>query len=329
MKKAFTFLPGHRSDRQESESGGTSSTLFKRREQLRKAQRTHRLRKDQYFKNLESEVLRLRANEMKLVLQVQNLRSQIDVLHGIVDKQELSVLPAAPFIDLKAAENAGVGLTVATSPVQYHGNIQNGISSWGSRVGTESEETNSPLGLSGENIYPNSHGQLIGSANGQQPDLPFRAPAFTSPFQPMEPQSRCAEKSSNQKMTDMGMEFVLALEHPCLPHLERHPDKPNGHSLLTSATLVHSHDHQYASSMLSKYAPSTYNPAFIFDKLLALSEELVLDDELSPTQAWCYILQQSWVNNLDGVKLRELSASLLKLIKCHGSSTIKASRYGV
>ena len=154
--------------------------------------------------------MRLRANEVKLVLQVQNLRNQVDVLHGIVDKHELSVLPAAPFIGLKAAENAGVGLTAANHPVQYHGDIQNGLSSWGSRAGTESEGTNSLMDLSGENIYPNPRGQFIGSANGQQPDPSFCPPAPTAHFQPMGPQSRCAEKSSNQKMTDMGMEFVLA-----------------------------------------------------------------------------------------------------------------------
>lgn len=154
--------------------------------------------------------MRLRANEVKLVLQVQTLRNQLDVLHGIVDKHELSVLPAAPFIGLKAAENAGVGLTAANHPVQYHGDIQNGLSSWGSRAGTESEGTKSPMDLSRENIFPNSHGQLIGSANGQQPDPSFCPPALTSSFQSMGPQSRCAEKSSNQKLTDMGMEFVLA-----------------------------------------------------------------------------------------------------------------------
>lgn len=70
--------------------------------------------------------------------------------------------------------------------------------------------------------------------------------------------------------------------------------------------------------MLSKHASSPQNPGFIFDKLLALSEELVLDDELSPTQAWCYIVQQSWSNTLDLAILRDLIASLSRLIKCHG-----------
>jgi hypothetical protein len=62
----------------------------------------------------------------------------------------------------------------------------------------------------------------------------------------------------------------------------------------------------------------SHKPALIFDRLLALSEELVLDDELSPTQAWFHLVQQPWTSTLDLDVLRGLSSSLLKLIKCHG-----------
>lgn len=60
------------------------------------------------------------------------------------------------------------------------------------------------------------------------------------------------------------------------------------------------------------------NSALIFSRLLALSEQIICTDEISPTQAWCYILQQPWAHRLEQGKLGEVSASLLKIIKCYG-----------
>ncbi|KAJ6057170.1 uncharacterized protein N7446_008068 [Penicillium canescens] len=324
MKKAFTFLPGHRQD---SDSGtevkfkfprSTSSTLFRRREQLRKAQRTHRLRKDQYFKNLESEVLRLRANEVNLVIQVQNLRNQVDVLQGIVKKHDQSII-SAPFC---ATEGNRPDPLPSKTPFHVHGNVQDGISSWASKPDMDFERTDAYIDLSSESICApiksnnstDSHGQPAGLTNDPPPDQLFSSPSRTALVQSKDSQLLCANKPFNQKMTDMGMEFILALEHPCLPHLDRHPDKPNGHALLASATFIRSNSHQCA--------PPSHKPALIFDRLLALSEELVLEDELSPTQAWFHLVQQPWTSRLDLDILRRLSSSLLKLIKCHGFGAV-------
>ncbi|KAJ5119322.1 hypothetical protein N7448_009991 [Penicillium atrosanguineum] len=328
MKKAFTFLPGHRTDKQDSESGGSSSTLFRRREQLRKAQRTHRLRKDQYFKNLESEVLRLRANEVNLVNHVHRLRNQVDVLQNIVDKHEQFVL-SEPLYRLAETGNVQADLTPAKTPTEGFKSPQNGVSLVGSKAGMDFEGIDSSMDLSTNTIYSDVtsshnttfHSPLSDSSNIQQPDQYLCALTTTSLAQPNEPKSKDPGQISSKKMTDMGMEFILELEKPCLSHLERHRDKPNGHALLASATLVQPHHHHCAQSTLSTQ-DSTQNPAIIFDKLLALSEELVLDDELSPTQAWYCIIQQSWANRLDLVILRELSVSLSKLIKCYGFGAV-------
>ncbi|KAJ5545572.1 hypothetical protein N7494_003157 [Penicillium frequentans] len=122
-------------------------------------------------------------------------------------------------------------------------------------------------------------------------------------------------------MAEMGMEFVMALEDPCRPHLELHLDKPNGHALLTTATLIapqHQQHFPHTAPNQTQQCHTAQNPHTIFEKLLALSGQLVVEDELSPIQAWYYILQQSWASKLDSRKLSKLSASLLKLIKCHG-----------
>jgi hypothetical protein len=115
---------------------------------------------------------------------------------------------------------------------------------------------------------------------------------------------------------------LIRLESPCLPHLNQFTDKPNGHSLLASSALVsprhHPHHHQCIPPIQENDACLSENSALIFSRLLALSEQLISTDEISPTQAWCYILQQPWVHRLEQSKLGEVRASLLKNIKCYG-----------
>lgn len=106
------------------------------------------------------------------------------------------------------------------------------------------------------------------------------------------------------------------LESPCLPHLESHHDKPNGHVLLASAALMGPHPHRHASSTSPVSSP--HDPAVIFDRLLALSKHLVSEDTLSPVQAWSFILGHPMVSSLDKTRTKQLSASLLEIVKCYG-----------
>jgi hypothetical protein len=178
---------------------------------------THRLRKDQYFKNLESEVLRLRASEVNLAIQVQNLHYHVDVLQGILNKHDVPAIPAT-FSGLMSAEGVVADLSPAKASNQYYGDVQTGLNSWGSKAGTDFEGTDPSLRLSSTNIYNgitsdgsiNSHGKPIESTNSHQPDPSFCQPILTSPPRPIDSQSRCAEQPFNRKMADMGMEFVLS-----------------------------------------------------------------------------------------------------------------------
>lgn len=178
---------------------------------------THRLRKDQYFKNLESEVLRLRANEVNLVIHVENLRNQVDVLQGIVKKHDQSIL-SAPVCGAVATEDIRPDPLPAITPIQDHGNVQDGISSWASKPDMEFERTDAYIDLSSERICgpiksnssTDSHGQPIGLTHDPLPDQLFSSPSRTALVQSNDSQLLCAEKPFNQKMTDMGMEFILA-----------------------------------------------------------------------------------------------------------------------
>jgi hypothetical protein len=112
---------------------------------------------------------------------------------------------------------------------------------------------------------------------------------------------------------------LIRLESPCLPHLNPLTEKPNGHSLLASSALIYPHHrhHQCIPLILENNASLCDNPTLIFSRLLALSEQLICADEISPTQAWIYILQQPWAHRLDQGKLGGVKASLLKIIKCY------------
>lgn len=154
---------------------------------------------------------------MNLVIQVQKLRTQVNVLQDIVDKREQSVL-SVPFCGLMEIENIGADPTAANALFQSHGDVKDGISSWGPKAEMGFEGTDPSVDLTSETISnhmmsdqsPIIHGQLIGSTNSQQPDRYFRPPTLISPAQQTDSQSRCAEHPFKQSMTDMGMEFVLA-----------------------------------------------------------------------------------------------------------------------
>ncbi|KAJ5806740.1 hypothetical protein N7474_010332 [Penicillium riverlandense] len=142
MRKAFTFLPGHRSNGQDTTSakGDTHSTLSKRREQLRRAQRSHRQRKDQYFKSLEREVLRLRASEVDLLVQVQNLRDHVGLLQGILDKNELSVLATLDG-ELEATDGSDADLIGAKDSTHCLEHVDNGLKFAESKAGVVRHRT--------------------------------------------------------------------------------------------------------------------------------------------------------------------------------------------
>lgn len=154
---------------------------------------------------------------MNLVLQVQELRNQVNVLQDIVHKHEQSVL-SVPYCGLMEIENIGPDPTAVNALSQSHGDVKDGVSSWGPKEGMGFEGTDPSVDLSSKTISnymmsdqsPDIHGQLIGSTKSQQPDRYFHPPNLISPAQQADSQSRCAEHPFKQRMTDMGMEFVLA-----------------------------------------------------------------------------------------------------------------------
>lgn len=148
---------------------------------------------------------------MTLVIQAQKLRNHVNLLQDIVDKHEQSVL-SVPVCGLEGIENIEAYLTAKNALFQSHSDFKE------PKVGMGFGGTNSSVDLSSKTIsdhmmsdpFPDIHDQLIGSRNSQQPEKYLCPPTLISPARQIDSQSRCAEPPFGQRMTDMGMEFVLA-----------------------------------------------------------------------------------------------------------------------
>ncbi|OJI97562.1 hypothetical protein ASPVEDRAFT_36984 [Aspergillus versicolor CBS 583.65] len=270
---------------------------------------THRQRKDAYFKNLENEVIRLREVEVDLHGQLKNARLHVQKLQGILDKH-----------NLPAPSDSVGGFAAGMESGKYYDQGISALDKSGFETETNSPVFTSPLHLFDQHANRDISTGCTPSLNGNIQE-PIRDAGFLSGgFQPTISQPRLAEHPVHQNMIDLGMEFVLSLESPCLPHLESHHDKPNGHVLLASTALMRPHPHRHTSSTSPVSSP--HDPAVIFDRLLALSKDLVSEDTLSPVQAWSLILEHPTVSSLDITRTKQLSSSLLEIVKCYGFGAV-------
>ncbi|CAK7213472.1 hypothetical protein SCUCBS95973_001804 [Sporothrix curviconia] len=123
--------------------------------------------------------------------------------------------------------------------------------------------------------------------------------------------------------TDVGMEFVLTLEQPCLAHLHGDPTKPeesNNHALTVSGKLC-------AMSGAPRTNPArpidfSTAPKTILESMLSLSTALAPDSGLTPVQAWHRVLAQPAFARLELGTVQALAATLRDLVQCHGFGAV-------
>ncbi|KAL1878105.1 hypothetical protein VTK73DRAFT_8066 [Phialemonium thermophilum] len=304
-----------------------------RRAQLRRAQQAYRQRKDRYTKSLEAEVARLQATETKLLHETQNLRASMEALTNLLlmygidipvhleETKEVGKHDAHPALHQRGNLDCSVGaaqrevshLHAGTRPTSRF-EPKNGTSAIARDYYLGDSDASWPAGTrcdDGLTLWPvgliDSPQSNISSGNDQLP---------TSPASP-----RLADLDA----TAVGMEFVLALESPCLGHLRGdpdNPDQPGGHALTVSAHLLF----QCPSSappdadILKDACGRT--PRSILDKLLSLSTDLALEGEVTPVQAWARLRHHPLFGGLEVDRLRYLTDKLIKAIKCHGYGAV-------
>ncbi|KAL8807045.1 MAG: hypothetical protein Q9200_004819 [Gallowayella weberi] len=173
-----------------------------------------------------------------------------------------------------------------------------------------------PAQASGEAFIPAlSHDLGDWNVGGKQlPTLPQDTSASlvnsdsTYEDRPPDPASRTLDS------VETAVDFVLALEHPCMPHL-RHPadppsHDPTNHALLMSAPLM-------AQAPISPRPNATWTAnGSMIKELLNLSSAINLEGEITPVEAWHRLRQHSGFSRLDKWALEKIKGDLSASARC-------------
>ena len=125
----------------------------------------------------------------------------------------------------------------------------------------------------------------------------------------------------------IAVDFVLALEHPCMQHIP-HPanppsEDPDGHQLLMSTPLM--------SQTPTPPQPNSSwaaNPAII-KELLNLSASINLQGEITPVEAWHRIRQHPDYPRLDRLAIERLRNELSGAVRCCGYAILTVHLSGL
>lgn len=122
---------------------------------------------------------------------------------------------------------------------------------------------------------------------------------------------------------DVAIEFVLALEHPCMTHIQHPATMPSASSLQGNPTF----HVQMASAPLISSAPRPPEPntkwnwtasTIIIRQLLALSSSINLAGEITPVEAWNRVRHHPDFWRLDRTQIDGLRNELSEKVKCCG-----------
>ena len=135
----------------------------------------------------------------------------------------------------------------------------------------------------------------------------------------------------------VAIDFVLALEQPCLPHIP-HPNSSSSHAqhantapltgdlgVLPDADLEPSNHIQMLSAPLVQFAPqapsidsSWQASASVIKELLNLSKSINLDGEITPVECWWRLRSHPGFAHMGKTELAELKGLLSKQVTCCG-----------
>ncbi|OBT75018.1 hypothetical protein VF21_06324 [Pseudogymnoascus sp. 05NY08] len=310
---------------QGSSSSDKQAVSSKRREQVRKAQRTHRERKEIYIKSLETEVLQLRTNEANLLQETRSLYAEIDQLKGVLTELgvQLPIVGASGLAEYDSTafpSNSVVSIREGSIGPQIH--VGHSAADTRHRGDGFHLSANPPTG-GVQRIFHREDSQTSNVTSSRQ--SPASGGLLSSPNAYESAQSVTSpESAAGLDMESIGVEFVLTLESPCLGHMQGNPDEPetpSGHVLTVSAPLLFRAPSIATGPHICTTTPWEA-PASGLERLLNLSQGLVLDGEVTPVQAWNYIRQRLGPQGIEVERLRALTEKLLKEVSCHGFGAV-------
>ncbi|KAK3072474.1 hypothetical protein LTR53_006726 [Teratosphaeriaceae sp. CCFEE 6253] len=286
--------------------------LTRRQELNRQAQRTHRERKEMYIKALEQEVLRLKE-----------IFSTATKERDAVNEENKKLR------NLLAAH--GIKYDFATTPIKFQREDSSfGVSSSGSISGSYAPGSDS-TDFSPPPPMPNPAHQLThnGGSHGTPPH-----------------RQNLAQLPNNRMDHDqIGIDFVLTLERPCMNHMQyllvrshnadnlsiRHPlespddadhEHMSGHALMATAP-PHSHIMHRPSEIYPLQMPAELSTEGLA-KLLDLSNRLPFDhySEITPVMAWTALLRHRRVGELTAMDFASIKAELAPKVRCYGFGAV-------
>ncbi|KAM0255972.1 hypothetical protein ACHAQJ_005276 [Trichoderma viride] len=292
----------------------------KRRAQLRRAQQSYRDRKDKYTKALEAELARARRSEAGLTSENQQLRDRVQTLTTLLSQNGISLPPE--FIGEEISHNRALPVD-ASDLTARNSNFANEQTQTATKARTDLQLASAGKSANANQSHTSSSDvfnlQQHGSSSFARGGPQITVPTATAISPSAEPSGETC--LSQLDVTIVGMEFVLALERPCLGHIHGNPKKPDeahGHALTTTVQL------QSALSLppidpRNPKPPSCQNaPTAILDRLLNLAPRVSEDGDVTPIQAWNYIRRQPQFGGFEIQNLNKLAEKLLVAMKCHG-----------
>ncbi|KAF1982288.1 hypothetical protein K402DRAFT_397730 [Aulographum hederae CBS 113979] len=131
------------------------------------------------------------------------------------------------------------------------------------------------------------------------------------------PQPFPAAERSPLDTTAVGVDFVLVLEHICMPHHPSlRPAAGSNHAFTASTHIL-----SYTDAELTTQTKWDV-PREDMERLLSLSLQIDLDGEITPVQAWARLRAHPRFGELDGGGLRELKGVLGREVSCLGFGAV-------
>ncbi|KAL4753735.1 hypothetical protein BDW72DRAFT_190704 [Aspergillus terricola var. indicus] len=254
--KSFT----HRWSTKENANESTDPGL-RRKEQVRRAQQTYRLRKESYIKSLEREILRLRTAQSDLTGETRKLRAEVRRLRQVIEQHGIVLPPSPPSLDSgitfpRQEEYSPRGATATLRIDRDHLN-------------------NKRL-----TVFDDALSQGAGAGPVQTATEGFHLP-----------------DGSFLGHSDVvaAMNFILSLEAPCLDHVRAALGTPSaqtetghGHALTLTASVFRLYGD---TPLLPEEDELLHVSKQTLQRLLELSVQVTTAEELTPTQVWAFIHQ--------------------------------------
>ncbi|KAJ5091158.1 hypothetical protein NUU61_006028 [Penicillium alfredii] len=317
--------------------------LTRRQELNRQAQRTHRERKEQYMRALETEVSRLRESYTNEIAEANaTVHQQKDVIHSIQEENAIlkEILNAHGIqyeaeVERRRSERPpAVGYQ--SSPVA---NSSSGSQTAGFTHSASNQNTTPPTTIT-SGMSPRVNGGVDHS--DISPPLayaPQQQVYQTSSTEPSGGLDRSASMTVDRPVPTMQgvfetdpqlqIDFILTLEGPCREHTDYlcrrsvkeadDEDMPfSGHALMATCPPP-----SYIANTEEKYPHKTYDlPHPNLSTLLNLSRQLVLDGQITPIMALQCLKNHELYSSLSRDDVKIIIETLNTKVRCYGFGAV-------